>query len=80
MSVREQAFRMSRRLHFGDIALIPVDDSEPPYKHERYGNAWHVPGRTISSTEQLVKLADSRGITVRLTESSLDGSTTIRLN
>ncbi len=70
-----------RRLHYGSITLVPVDNGEHPYNRPEYKDSWHVPGwRRYSTTKELVSLADKRGITVRLTESSSDGQTTIRLN
>ena len=71
-----------RRLNYGDIALIPVQDGNEcyPYTREGYKDAWHVPGRTVNTTAQLVGLANSKGITVTLTESSGAGRSTYRLN
>ena len=69
-----------RQLHYGDIRLVPVDNGVHPYDGEAYVDAWHVPGQQIVTTQELVRLATKRGITVRLTETSRDGRTTIRLN
>ncbi len=58
-----------RRLHFGDIQLVPVADRDWfPYDAEWNEDKWHVPGRKIMSTEALVKLATKQGVTVTLVE------------
>jgi len=70
-----------RQLYYGEIRLIPVDNGVYPYCRETFKDSWHVPGwRRYGTTDELVKLASKRGITVRLTETSSDGQTTIRLN
>ncbi len=71
-----------RRLNYGSIELMPVQDGNEafPYMHAQYKDAWHVPGRTINTTAQLVDLANSRRVTVTLTESTGAGRSTYRLN
>ena len=61
-----------RRLNYGAIKLVPVQDGNEsyPFTQEKYKDAWHVPGRTINTTAQLVNLANSKGIIVTMTESS----------
>ncbi len=73
------ASNQHRELHYGDIRLVPVDNGFYPYT--AYSDSWHVPGwRRYGTTEELVKLASKRGITVRVVESSSGGRTTFRLN
>ena len=61
----------TKQLHYGDIVLVPVIAGVHPYfDHEKFDNSWHLPGHRIATTAQLVKLANSRGITVLLSESS----------
>lgn len=70
-----------RRLHYGSIELVPVADRDSyPYNLERYRNAWHVPGRTIMSTDALVQMAARKGIVVKLSEHSGVDITLTRLN
>lgn len=58
-------------LQYGDISLVPVENRD---------DWWHIPGGKIATTNNLMALANKRGITLRLTESSCDGQTTTRLN
>lgn len=70
-----------RRLHYGSIVLVPAyDPTMYPYSEERYRDKWHVPGRKIESTEELVSRATQKGITVSITEHSGLWAETTRLN
>ena len=71
-----------RRLNYDGIPLIPVQDGTESYPYQRaeYADSWHVPGRNIQTTKELIALANSRGVVVTLTESSGAGRSTFRLN
>lgn len=70
-----------KRLNFDNVALIPVDTDHWPHNINLKPNSWHVPGRRIMTTTELVALADSRGLKVTLTEQDGDGtSKTTTLN
>lgn len=70
-----------RRLYYGDITLVPVyDREEPPYNAKCNRDMWHVPGRSIRSTDALVKLATEKGITVSVVECVGANVETTRLN
>lgn len=70
-----------RRLHYGNIKLVPVyDPARYPWSEEIYRDKWHVPGRKIESTETLVSRATRKGITVTITEHSGLSAEIIRLN
>lgn len=74
--ILERTLRRHRRLHYGDIKLVPVDFGLESYRPD----AWHLPGGTQATTSELVSLANKRGITVRLSESLRDGQILSRLN
>ena len=82
MQTIEQNRIYYRRLNYGNIKLVPVQDGNEsyPFTREQYKDAWHVPGRTIHTTAQLVNLATSKGILVTMTQSSGAGRSTYRLN
>jgi hypothetical protein len=69
-----------RELFYGNIRLVAVDNGEWPFNREGNRDKWHVPGRRYATTDELVKLATMRGITVTLSEVARDGQTTVRLN
>ncbi len=69
-----------RRLLYDGIALVPAAEIGGKYSRPEFANSWCLPGRTLQTTKQLIALADSRGITVRLSETSLAGHMTARLN
>lgn len=62
---------VGRYLSYGSIRLIGVENRK---------NRWHVPGCGVQSTDTLIDMANQRGLTITLTETSREGSTTVRLN
>ena len=76
--MRRHVFNSVRQLQFGNIMLVPVDNGVYPYTERP--NEWHVHGCRTMTTTELLKLANDRGITITLTETSVDGHTTSRLN
>jgi hypothetical protein len=69
-----------RRLIYGNIQLVSVYADYYPYNQERYEDMWHVPGRTIMSTDALVTLATRKGIAVSIVEQEGINYQTTRLN
>ena len=82
MKTIEQRPYYHRRLNYGPITLVPVQDGNEsyPFNEAKYKDAWHVPGRTMYTTAQLVDLANSKDITVTMTECTGAGRSTYRLN
>ena len=70
----------SERLYFGSIKLVPVAAPYFPYNLDRYKDHWHIPGRTIMSTDALVTLANKRGVAVSIVEQRGPSTETTRLN
>ena len=73
-------FYSNRHLIYGNIKLVPVYAPYYPYDQPRYADMWHVPGRTIMSTDALVILATRKGIAVSVVEQSGISTQTTRLN
>ena len=73
-------FSAGRRLNYDGIKLVPVATDWYPFNQPQYADKWHVPGRVIMSTSELVSLATSRGIVVTLTEYEGVATHTTRLN
>lgn len=72
--------RRYRQLHYGDIRLVPVEVGKYPYiSHEVFQDSWHLPGRSIATTVELVKLAKTHSIRVWLVETTQEGQTKLRL-
>jgi hypothetical protein len=70
----------SRRMYYGPIKLVPVFADFYPYNQERYEDMWHVPGRTIMSTDALVTMATRRKVAVSIVEQEGVSTSTTRLN
>jgi hypothetical protein len=70
----------SRRLYYGPIKLVPFFADYYPYNQERYKDMWHVPGRTIMSTDALVTLATIKKVTISIVEQEGVSTSTTRLN
>lgn len=81
MTDRPVDLRYRRALIYGGITLIPVDINLPPYCFIRqdFSDAWHVPGRRMMLTAELVSMAQERGIAVVLSERDRSGERTYRL-
>ena len=72
---------MNRRMNYGSIQLVPVAaDTHRPWHTEEYKDMWHIPGRTIMSTDALVTLATRKGIAVSIVEQEGINHQTTRLN
>ncbi len=70
-----------RRLVFDNIKLVPVFvEYTHPYNQEKYRDMWHVPGRTIMSTDALVTLANKKRVAVSIVEQEGITTSTTRLN
>ena len=70
-----------RRLVFDNIKLVPVAaDAHRPWHTEEYKDMWHVPGRTIMSTDALVTLANKKRVTISIVEQEGIATSTTRLN
>lgn len=68
-----------RRLFFGSVELVPVDNGEFPYS--LYPDMWHVPGhKKWMSTQELLDLASKRKVNVVLAQTTARGRTTTLLN
>ena len=70
----------NRRLYYGSIELVPVHADYYPFDQEKYRDMWHVPGRTIMSTDALVTLATRKGVAVSIVEQEGISTSTTRLN
>ena len=70
----------SRNLYYGPLKLVPVFADYYPYNQEKYEDMWHVPGRTIMSTDALVTLATRRKVAVSIVEQEGISTSTTRLN
>lgn len=69
-----------RRLMFDNIKLVPVSTNYYPFDQEKYRDMWHVPGRTIMSTDALVTLANKKKVAVSIVEQEGIVTSTTRLN
>lgn len=69
-----------RRLIFDNIKLVPVSTNYYPFDQEKYRDMWHVPGRTIMSTDALVTLANKKRVAVSIVEQEGIVTSTTRLN
>lgn len=69
-----------RRLVFDNIKLVPVLTNYYPFDQEKYRDMWHVPGRTIMSTDALVTLANKKKVAVSIVEQEGIVTSTTRLN
>lgn len=68
-----------RRLFFGSVELVPVDNGAFPYS--LYPDMWHVPGRKKwMSTQELLDLAAQRKVDVVLEQTTDRGRTKTLLN
>lgn len=74
------AGQTQRYLNYGGIRLICAFRAEFPHNCLENRDRWHIPGRTIRSTDALVRLANKKGITVVLSEHSARGVRSVRLN
>ena len=69
-----------RKLIYGDINLVPVETGKYPYlSHEGFKNSWHLPGQSIATTAELVKVGTTHGIRVWLVETTQDGQPKVSL-
>ena len=71
---------INRALYYDNMKLVPVQTDWYPFDQEKYRDMWHIPGRTIMSTEALVTLATRRGIAVSIVEQEGIQTQTTRLN
>lgn len=73
---KTEAASTHRKLIYDGMTLVQM--------HDRVGrpikNRWHVPGNQVKTTQELIDLANERGLSVVLVEISNRGSTTTRLN
>lgn len=74
-----------RRLNYGYVDLIPVTVHCPRPKGRTFvdvlaNRLWHVPGRRVMSTHELIILAGKRGVSVSMTVGDVYQSTRTRLN
>lgn len=68
-----------RRLIFDNIKLIPVSaDLHHPWHRNK--DMWHVPGRTMMSTDALVTLANTKKVAISIVEQEGIVTSTTRLN
>ena len=70
----------SRHLYFDNLKLVPVSTNYYPFDQEKYRDMWHVPGRTIMSTDALVTLANKKRVAISIVEQEGVSTSTTRLN
>lgn len=70
----------NRCLYYGAIKLVPVFTDYYPLDQEKYRDMWHVPGRTIMSTQALVTLATRKKVAISIVEQEGVSTSTTRLN
>ncbi len=72
---------INRALYYDGIKLVSVYRPDVyPYTKDKYRDMWHVPGRTIMSTDALVTLATRRGFAIAIVEQEGIHTQTTRLN